>query len=78
MFPGRGNGVLDILFLHDVAADIARHSVMVFLDPRALVVLDVGRDHARAFGHEQIHGRPADAAGGAGDDRNFTFKTAWP
>jgi hypothetical protein len=59
-----------------VAAHIMDQTFVFFLDARALVVLDVGGDHARAFLHEQIHRAAADAAGRAGDDRDLAFQTS--
>ena len=75
MFFAAFTAVGDLALLHDVAADIAGHALVVFFDPRALVVLDVGGDDARALGDEEIDRGAADAAGRAGDDRDFAVQT---
>ena len=58
MLRRRGDRVRDVLFLQDVAAHIAGQALVVLLDPRALVVLDVGGDDPRAFRDEEIHACP--------------------
>ena len=66
----------------DIALPATRRSahngpaLVVFLDPGALVVLDVGGDDFRALGDEQVDRGPADAAGRARDDRDLAFQTS--
>jgi hypothetical protein len=66
----------DVGFLRDIAADIDRSSLVLLLDPRAFVVLDVGGNDARAFTHEEIDRAPADAACRPGDDGDLAFQTS--
>ena len=37
-------------------------------------LVEIGRDHGRALGHETPHGRGPNATGRAGDQRNFAFE----
>jgi hypothetical protein len=40
-----------------------------------LALLEIGRDHGRAFGDERPRDRPPDALPGRGDERNFAFQS---
>ena len=45
-------------------------------EQRALVVLDVGRHHRRAFPEKLLHHAASDSARATGDDRDFAVKPA--
>ena len=72
----RDRGLDVLLHASRRSAHSATRALVVLLDPRALVVLDVGGDDAGALGHEQIDRAAPDAAGGARDDRDLSVQTS--
>ena len=56
-----------------LVTDLARETLFQL---RAGGVLDVGGQHMRALGHEQLHRPQADAGTGAGDDRDLAFQAS--
>jgi hypothetical protein len=55
--------------------DIGDLAGEALLQHRALFVLDVGGDHARAFGDEQFDRAQPDPRCGAGDHRHLAVQT---
>ena len=61
----------DLPLLHHVATLVDRTVAEFGGQRRATLVLDVGDDHARTLGHEQLDRGLADAAGAACDQRRL-------
>src|SRR5947209_1148053 len=68
---GLGDRRLHVRLAADVGVHVGRATADLGGQPLAAVVLEVGEDDRGALGDEQPHGRLADAAGAAGDERRL-------
>jgi hypothetical protein len=68
------DGLADLFGLHDIAVAVLQLAGELPLQPGTVLVLDVCRQHPRAFFDEALHRGQADARTRAGDEGDLVFQ----